>query len=115
MERVFSGVFIPSKIYLSKDLSAIERFFLVEIESLSTDVVRGCYAGNRHFAERFDLSLSRSSEIVSSLEGRGYVSVTLIRSGKQVVERRIFLTRKSLDLWVPTPSENTANPFGKHG
>jgi hypothetical protein len=111
VERKFKGVWIPSELWLDRDLSITEKVMMVEIESLEDDV-RGCYASNAHFAAFFGLSNSRVSEIISGLSEKGFVSVELIREGKRVVERRI---RLSTPFEKPnTPSENPSNPFGKH-
>lgn len=64
---------------------------LAEIASLQSDD-RGCYASNNHFADHFGLSRNRVSEIISGLADKGLVTVELIRSGKQVKERQIFLS-----------------------
>lgn len=111
IERKFKGVWIPAELWLDRELSITEKVMLVEIESLQDDV-KGCYASNAHFAKFFGLSNSRVSEIISGLAEKSMVTVELIRDGKRVVERRIRLLNP-FDK-PNTPSENTANPFGKH-
>ena len=113
-ERGFRGIWMPARIYLSTDLSAMERLFMVEIESLASGA-RGCYAGNAHFANRFDLTDGRASQIINELAERGYVRIEIIRQGKKVVERRVFLTAKGAALWLPPELENDVNPFRKCG
>ncbi|WP_443690399.1 helix-turn-helix domain-containing protein [Pseudomonas sp.] len=110
--RKFQGVWIPAERWLDRSLSPVEKVMLGEISSLETGS-RGCYATNAHFAEFFNLSISRVSEIISGLANRGLVRVELIREGKRIVERRIRLTDPFE--YPKTPSENTANPFGKGG
>lgn len=110
--RKFQGVWIPASLWLDHSLSTNEKVMLVEISSLEDDV-RGCYATNAHFAAFFGLSVSRVSEIISGLAERGLIKVEQIREGKRVIERRL---RISNPFDKPkTPSENAANPFGKHG
>jgi len=110
MSRKFQGVWIPAETWLDRGLSITEKVMLVEIASLQ-DEERGCYASNAHFAEFFDLSISRVSEIINSLAKKGLVSIEQIRDGKRIVERRI---RIADPFEKPnTPSENAANPFGK--
>ncbi|WP_080642126.1 helix-turn-helix domain-containing protein [Pseudomonas sp. CK-NBRI-02] len=112
IQRKFQGVWIPASLWLDHSLSTNEKVMLVEIGSLEDDM-RGCYATNAHFAEFFGLSVSRVSEIISGLAERGLIAIEQIREGKRVVERRI---RLSTPFEKPkTPSENTANPFGKGG
>ncbi len=109
-QRKFQGVWIPAEVWLDRNLSITEKVMLVEISSLQDDE-RGCYASNAHFAEFFDLSISRVSEIVSSLAAKGMVSVEQIRDGKRIVERRIRIIN---GFEKPnTPSEKAMNPFGK--
>lgn len=107
-ERNFKGVWIPSDIWLARDLSLAEKVMLVEIDSLQHDT-RGCYASNAHFAEFFDLSKSRVSEIISSLTKKGVLEVKQIRQGRQVVERQLRVIHREL----PPPSEKAANPLRK--
>ena len=110
--RKFQGVWIPAERWLDRSLSPNEKVMLGEISSLDTGP-RGCYATNAHFAEFFNLSISRVSEIISGLADRGLIRVELIREGKRIVERRI---RLATPFEFPnTPSGNAANPFGKDG
>ncbi|WP_248769157.1 helix-turn-helix domain-containing protein [Pseudomonas sp. MWU12-2345] len=110
--RKFQGVWIPAERWLDRSLSPNEKVMLGEISSLETGS-RGCYATNAHFAEFFDLSISRVSEIISGLVDKGHLRVELIREGKRVVERRLRLVDP---FGFPnTPSGNAANPFGKDG
>lgn len=110
--RKFQGVWIPAELWKDRTLSITEKVMLVEIGSLEDDE-RGCYASNAKFAEFFDLSISRVSEIISGLAEKRLVSVEQIRDGVRVVERRIRLIHP---FGKPnTPSENAANPFGKEG
>ncbi len=91
MERAFKGVWIPADIWLDKALTLLEKCVLVEIDSLSSDKSRGCYKSNKAFAEFFGLSPNRISEIVSSLEKKGFVRVSFKREGRRIVERNIFM------------------------
>lgn len=132
-KRKFEGVWIPAAIWLDKSLSITEKVMLVEINSLQNPE-RGCFASNEYFSNFFDLSKSRVSEIIGILVARGFVRVVLIREGKQIVGRQIWMT-ESGKLTVAgvaphqTPSsenthtllrktripssENKATPFGK--
>ena len=73
MKRDFKGVWIPKAVWLSKDLSLIEKCILVEIDSLDNDMERGCFASNAYFAQFFDLSESRIANILTGLKKRGYI------------------------------------------
>lgn len=85
MNRDFKGVWIPKDIWLDKNLTWMEKLMLVEIHSL--DNIDGCFASNAYFAEFFNLSISRISEIIRSLALKGYLKGELIYEGKQVIKR----------------------------
>lgn len=105
--RDFRGIWIPAEIWLTKELTVGEKLMYVEIESLSK-LQRGCFASNAHFAEMFNISTSRVSEIISSLAAKGFVFVEQKRQGVRTVQRVIQIIPRNL-----TSSENTKNPFGK--
>ena len=85
MERDFKGVWIPKEVWLDENLTWMEKLLLVEIDSL--DKEKGCFASNKYFAEFFQLSPSRISELVSQLVSKGYVTTFLLYDGKQVKQR----------------------------
>lgn len=89
-KRAFRGVWIPAEIWLSRDLTLQEKVMLVEIDSLQAGD-RGCYKSNKRFAEFFQLSPSRVSEIISGLAKKGWLRIEQVRNGKQVIERRLFI------------------------
>lgn len=89
MERAFKGVWIPREIWLSKELTLQEKIFLVEINSLDNE--NGCFASNAYFAEFFQLSKNRCSEVIKSLENKNLISVKYIREdGKKNIEKRVI-------------------------
>src|SRR5688572_15917915 len=73
--RDFKGVWIPKEIWLSTELSLMEKVLFVEIHSLDNE--HGCYASNRYFAEFFEISERQVSRYVASLKEKGYVTVTV--------------------------------------
>lgn len=73
MNRDFKGIWIPKEIWLCSELTVHEKLLLVEIDSLDND--KGCYANNAYFAEFFNLSQRRVSELISSLSEKKYISV----------------------------------------
>ncbi|MCO1336219.1 helix-turn-helix domain-containing protein [Microbulbifer sp. OS29] len=91
-ERAFEGVWISASLWLDKSLTMQEKVMLVEIKSLSANPVRGCFKSNKAFAEFFGVSTSRVSQILTSLEEKGYINLRHKREGKRVVERNIFLS-----------------------
>lgn len=74
MERNFKGVWIPAKIWLSKDLSVVEKCLLTEIDSLST-TEKGCFASNAYLAEFLGVSVPTITRAIKKLE-----SINIIKS-----------------------------------
>lgn len=92
-ERAFKGIWIPAEIWLSKDLSIMEKIFLVEIDSLDND--DGCYASNKYFAEFFGVTNGRASQIISKLSEKGYVNIDYEMEGK-LIKKRILKVNKTM-------------------
>jgi len=93
MERSFKGVWVPRDIWLAKDLTIMEKLFLVEIDSLDNEV--GCYASNTHFSEFFDLSKNRCSEIIKSLEAKKKINIEY-EYGNNAIKKRILKVVKGV-------------------
>lgn len=85
MKRDFKGIWIPAQIWLNKDLSLIEKCFIVEIDSL--DNLNGCFASNAYFSDFFSISKSRCSQIIKSLESKNLISTEYHYEGKQITKR----------------------------
>ena len=81
--RDFKGIWIPKEIWLNKDLKLIEKIFLVEIDSLDNEV--GCFASNKYFAEFFNISKGRCSQIINKLQEKGLILIVFEREGKLIV------------------------------
>lgn len=95
VERAFKGVWIPSEVWLCKELNVMEKLFYVEITSL--DNSNGCYASNTHFSDFFGVGKARCTQIIKSLEKKNLVSIQLIREGKNIIKRVIRCTGESLN------------------
>lgn len=93
MNRDFKGVWIPKEIWLSTDLKVMEKLILVEIDSLDNE--EGCFASNEHFSKFFSLSKNRCSEIIKSLEKKGYIEINYVyqQEGKAIAKRVIRCVR----------------------
>lgn len=90
--RDFKGVWIPKEVWLNEDLSIMEKLFLVEIDSLDND--KGCYASNKYFADFFNISKGRCTQVIKSLERKGLVEIEYERDGKEIVRRIIRVVNK---------------------
>ncbi len=110
-ERQFKGVWIPKEIWINDNLNLQEKCFLTEINSLNNEE-RGCFALNEHFAEFFNLSKNRCSEVIKSLQDKGYIDVNYKYDGKKIIERTIRVKDKYFtpSIFRQTPSENRQSP-----
>lgn len=91
MDRGFKGVWIPCEIWVSKDLTIQEKFFLAEVDSLDTE--EGCFASNKYFADFFDLSERRISQIIKELKNKDYIKVSFQMEGRQIIKRFIKINK----------------------
>lgn len=108
MNRDFKGIWIPKEIWLSTDLTLNEKLFLVEIDSLDGEF--GCYASNDYFAKFFSLSKSRCSEIIKSLERKGYLRAEYIKqNGSKAVDKRVIRCIRNLDRGIRKTEEGIRN------
>lgn len=91
-KRDFKGIWIPKEIWLDEELKIMEKIFLVEIDSLDNE--QGCFASNSYFAEFFDLTNQRCSQIINRLLFKKYISIEYERKGKEIVKRTIKVLNK---------------------
>lgn len=103
-ERDFKGIWIPREIWLASELTLLEKIFLVEIDSLDNE--QNCYASNAYFAEFFGISKGRCTQIIKSLEAKGFIQIQLIRDKKAIKKRVIRVVRK-----LNTPLSKTKYPY----
>lgn len=94
--RGFKGVWIPSHIWLDKNLTIQEMMFLVEIDSLDISD-EGCYASNKHFSEFFGLTNGRCSQIISSLQEKGYIAISFIYGKNKEIDKRVIRVVRKLN------------------
>lgn len=71
-KREFKGIWIPAHIWLSQELSMLEKCLLSEIDSLSKDN-DGCFASNKYFSDFFNLKENTVSVSISKLKELGYI------------------------------------------
>ena len=79
------GVWLDGGLWETKELTLIQKHFLQKIKDLDNE--KGCIALNGFFAEFFDLSKPRCSQIISSLKAKNLISVELKYEGKRIVGR----------------------------
>ena len=83
LPRDFKGVWIPKDIWLSRQLSLMEKVLFMEIHSLDNE--DGCYASNRHFAEFFDVSERQIRTHIGTLKQKGFISVFIQNRNDRVI------------------------------
>ena len=83
LPRDFKGVWIPKDIWLSRQLSLMEKVLFVEIHSLDND--DGCYASNRHLAEFFNVSERQIRTHIGTLKQKGFISVFIQNRNDRVI------------------------------
>jgi hypothetical protein len=81
--RDFKGVWIPREVWLSEQLSLMEKVLFVEIHSLDNE--RGCYATNRYFAEFFDMSERQLRRYIVSLKEKGLITITMKTETERII------------------------------
>ena len=94
-KRDFKGVWIPKEIWLSADLSVVEKCLFVEINSLDNE--HGCYASNKHFAKFLGISDHQVSRLIKKLEEKGYIKSkthVITKGDAQAFERIIRVKGK---------------------
>jgi DNA-binding transcriptional regulator GbsR (MarR family) len=88
--RDFKGVWIPKEIWLSKELSMLEKVVLTEIASLDNE--SHCVAGNDYFAEFCNCSTSAITKAIKHLQELGFVEQVDF-DGRHRVLRVVNFTR----------------------
>ena len=71
----FKGIWIPREIWLSKEITTIEKCLLMQINALTSDN-SGCYATNAYFAEFMQLDVRSIQRHLKVLYSKGYIKVT---------------------------------------
>jgi len=89
-----------------KNLTASQKFILAEIEQLS-QLDKGCYAHNQHFADLVCLAKESVSRSIKDLEIKGYISVK-ITNGSRNHERLLTLNKM-----LSPPKQNIKPPLTK--
>ena len=74
MDREIKGIWIPIELWLDKELNALEKVILFEIDSLDNSDEH-CYASNEHIASFCQCSAWKVSQAISKLSAKGYISV----------------------------------------
>lgn len=82
--RDFKGIWIPREIWLSDQLSLMEKVLFVEIHSLDNE--RGCFASNKYFAEFFGVGERQIRKYIGTLKEKGFIIVTIKNRNERVMK-----------------------------
>lgn len=108
-ERPSFYAVIPANIRYDKRLTPNAKLLYGEITALCND--KGyCWASNNYFAELYDVTPQAISKWVNSLSDNGYIKLEYEYNGKEIKERRIYITDVSTQgLRVSTKDEKGIN------
>ncbi len=100
--RDFKGVWIPERLYLTREFTPNEKFLLIEIYSLTKKKSRECFANNKHFADFVGLKENTVQKMMLKFENAGYIKRDYeYREGTKEIERRtIKLTQKFYESFI---------------
>lgn len=87
---------ITANVRYDRRLKANEKLIYAEITALSNK--NGyCTATNGYFSRIFEYSKTSVSKWVNHLKDLGYINVKLIKEGKEIKERRIYITSEPIE------------------
>lgn len=85
--RDFKGVWIPKEIWLDTRLSIIDKFVLVEIDSLDNE--KGCFASNKYLAEFCHCSEWTVSNSIKKLTELNYIEKVTFNGRQRKLQSRL--------------------------
>ena len=89
----FKGFWIDRDEFLDTELKFMEKMMLTSIKQLAK-TSKGCFASNNYFADLFDITPGRASQLINSLKAKGYIKVKLTKDGKITTGRSITVFKK---------------------
>lgn len=98
-QRQFKGIWIPKEIWINKELTQQEKMILVEIDSYDDGKI-GCYASNKHFVNNFGINSSRVSQIIQSLQRKGWIDIEYEYKGKEIIKRYLHINKPPYPLEI---------------
>lgn len=83
LQRDSQGVWFPKEIWLSDQLSLIEKVLFVEIRSLDNE--HGCFASNKYLSDFLGIHPRRIAAHIASLKSKGFIFVTITNRNDRVI------------------------------
>ena len=93
-EREFKGVWIPKDVWFAKDLNAIDKVILIEIDSLDNE--NHCIAGNDYFANFCDVSEKTVSRSIQKLIKLGYITKISFNGRIRTLKSNLLFSKDKL-------------------
>lgn len=87
-ERDFKGIWIPKQIWNDKNLTALDKMILMEIDSLDSSD-EGCYASNEYLSNFCNCTETKVSTSISKLIKIGYLEVSKFDGRKRYLKSRL--------------------------
>ena len=109
--RDFKGVWIPKKLYLTRDFTPNEKFVLLEIYSLTNSKNKQCFASNKHFADFVGLKENTIQKMILKFEKAGYLKrfFKYKKDTKEIERRIIILSNKFYDSFINEKADGDEN------
>ena len=102
-ERAFKGVWIPSEIWLNKELTIYEKAIFAEIDSL--DGEKHCWASNEYLAEFCQMSVPTISRAINKLIEMGFIEKVSF-DGRQRVLKVSEQSRLISEISLPNQTDD---------
>ncbi len=101
---------IPANVRYDKNLKANEKLMYGELTALSNE--KGyCWASNGYFSELYGVSKQSISVWINSLQKNGYITIELLRKGKEIVKRKITINTVGVSSKVDEPINKTLTTY----
>ena len=111
------GIWIPSAVWESKELSIQEKALLAKIHGF-----KECFASNGYLADFLGLSVTRVKALIKSLDDKGYITRKEERQGQMTVKRTLHVVEAKYFGVIehgpengPTPAHKQADPQPGNG
>lgn len=108
---------IPARVRYDANLRPNAKLLYAEITALA-DASGYCWASNDYFAQLFELSPKTVSDLIGTLDKRGYITVEVVRDQQtnEVQGRRLWVEQRGTnDLHTPPPKNKGRGAPLKNG
>ena len=100
---------LPARVRYDEELRPNAKLIYAEITALA-DSTGFCWATNKYLSELFGLSKKTVSDLIGTLEKKGYIQIEVVRDEKGAVsDRKIYIDRVSVVVPDPIPKNGEEN------